>query len=160
MHWRAALGGERGPGATGAPKGAARPKAKALDKYFATAGDTNTFMFLFVGKWEHRKGVQVLLRAFYSHFANDDSVCLTLVTSAYHSRDNFEKQIKRLLDKEELVGPHNDKLCVIVLSDVDQVIMGHVYSAASVLVNHSATLLDMPIHKCHGDHTYKCILID
>jgi glycosyltransferase involved in cell wall biosynthesis len=61
----------------------------------------DTVVFLFVGKWETRKGIKLLLRAFYEEFAVDDNVALVLLTNAYHSSSDFEGQIKKYI-KEEL----------------------------------------------------------
>jgi glycosyltransferase involved in cell wall biosynthesis len=60
------------------------------------------FIFLFVGKWETRKGIKLLLRAYYEEFSNYDNVTLVLLTSAYHSESDFEVQIQRYI-KDELM---------------------------------------------------------
>lgn len=44
-----------------------------------------TTVFCFVGKWEARKNIQTLMRAFTSQFANIPSVALAVVTQKYHS---------------------------------------------------------------------------
>ena len=44
-------------------------------------------IFLFVGKWEDRKGIKTLLKAYYTTFTRDDNVLLVLLTNAYHSSD-------------------------------------------------------------------------
>ena len=44
-------------------------------------------IFLFVGKWEDRKGIKTLLKAYYTTFTRDDNVLLVLLTNAYHSTD-------------------------------------------------------------------------
>ena len=44
-------------------------------------------IFLFVGKWEDRKGIKTLLKAYYTTFTQDDNVLLVLLTNAYHSSD-------------------------------------------------------------------------
>ena len=44
-------------------------------------------IFLFVGKWEDRKGIKTLLKAYYTMFTQADNVLLVLLTNAYHSSD-------------------------------------------------------------------------
>jgi len=63
-----------------------------------------TFRFLSVFKWEPRKGVDVLLRAFLKAFSKSDDVQLYLQTYAYdqsdltaRSRDNLERKLNATL---------------------------------------------------------------
>lgn len=84
-------------------------------------------VFLFIGKWEKRKGLDILLPAFYSEFGSYDcpdsspdaetvgslNVCrvdaarqinamLIIVTNAYHSTNKFESEITKLLQKHNI----------------------------------------------------------
>lgn len=59
-------------------------KRKSLEK---NHHDPYPTIFLFVGKWEDRKGIKTLLKAYYTTFTQDDNVLLVLLTNAYHSSD-------------------------------------------------------------------------
>jgi glycosyltransferase involved in cell wall biosynthesis len=70
----------------------------------------STFIYLFVGKWEYRKGVQLLLQAFLNEFnqsaaEQEEDVALIIVTSAYHSTDDFFHAILQELFTEQLLSP-------------------------------------------------------
>lgn len=83
-----------------------------------------TFIYLFIGKWEYRKGVQLLLKAFLNEFnqsysnsinteENREDVALIIVTSAYHSTSDFFNAIIHELLDEKVVHPS------ILLSSID-----------------------------------------
>eukprot|EP00898_Chlorokybus_atmophyticus_P000068 jgi/Chlat1/1061/Chrsp110S01538 len=55
---------------------------------------THTFSFLSVFKWEERKGWDVLLHAFLKEFSSQDNAALYILTTAYHSDDQFVKEVK------------------------------------------------------------------
>eukprot|EP00238_Polyblepharides_amylifera_P011874 CAMPEP_0196591410 /NCGR_PEP_ID=MMETSP1081-20130531/69530_1 /TAXON_ID=36882 /ORGANISM="Pyramimonas amylifera, Strain CCMP720" /LENGTH=414 /DNA_ID=CAMNT_0041914765 /DNA_START=201 /DNA_END=1445 /DNA_ORIENTATION=+ len=57
------------------------------------------FSFLSIFKWEDRKGWDVLLRAFLSEFQAGDDVALYMLTSAYHSKKAFLKQIRKVAEE-------------------------------------------------------------
>lgn len=98
------------------------------------------FMFLFVGKWENRKGVKILLRSFFKEFSGADGVCLALLTNAYHSTDNFEDEITAFLRSEALLRVRGVDAgagmnpCHIVLRNIPQSLLPLLYSTARVLV--------------------------
>jgi len=94
----------------------------------------NKFIFLFVGKWESRKGVRILLRAFFTEFNDDDDVILTVVTSAYHSTSDFMGEIKKTLITESLSVSEKMLSKLIVISSVPQRSMPLLYSLANILV--------------------------
>jgi glycosyltransferase involved in cell wall biosynthesis len=111
-------------------------------------------VFLFVGKWEHRKGVQLLLKAFFGAFASGPqseqtpkpNVLLAVVTSAYHSTSDFHSEISKYLREEGIVESGSadeggNELAaallerIVLLSDVPQRAMTELYNAANVLVS-------------------------
>jgi glycosyltransferase involved in cell wall biosynthesis len=90
-----------------------------------------TTLFLFVGKWETRKGVDILLRAYQLAFRADDDVCLLIVTAAYHSTDKFNEEIRKLIE----MNPSHDRFpCYFVTSKIPQSVMPILYSAVDVMV--------------------------
>ena len=120
-----------------------------------------TTVFLFVGKFEERKGFGTLLRAYFSSFSAQDDVVLLILTSAYHSSSELEKEVQKVIKKEKLDliqyggsstssgssnsdeikddgnNPNMAKLPpkYVVLSDVSQEHMPYLYSLASALVS-------------------------
>ena len=54
----------------------------------------NHTVFLFVGKVEARKGISLLLHAYFDAFQSDETVMLLLLTSSYHSYSrDFERVV-------------------------------------------------------------------
>lgn len=95
-------------------------------------------LFLFVGKWEQRKGVKLLLQAYLEEFSHEEKVALVILTNAYHSTSDFAGEIDKFLEEEEQ-GRHIADLkshlpSYRVLSKLPQRLMPHLYSLASVLV--------------------------
>lgn len=80
----------------------ARPAACAPPALGRTAACP--FRFLSVGKWERRKGFDVLLAAYVSAFAGAQQqppfVELYILTSSYHGPSDFRKEIERMLGGE------------------------------------------------------------
>jgi glycosyltransferase involved in cell wall biosynthesis len=100
----------------------------------------DTFIFLFVGKFELRKGIDLLIRGYFEEFSLSDSVLLLFLTSAYHSSEDFDVKIQEILIKNNLL--HNDERKnplpkYMILSDIHQDAMPLLYSLAHVLVSHS-----------------------
>ena len=119
--------------------------------------DAGSSIFLFVGKWEERKGIRMLVRAFYEAFSesannshnkdhndvqdsdtNKSSSCpiLVVVTSAYHSTNQFDKEIQKILNEEGLahvnIGGNSPRH--ILIDNLAQQHMPHLYAAATALV--------------------------
>jgi len=121
-------------------------------------------IFLFVGKWEERKGIRMLIRAFFKAFDNDnnddnsnngnddggDDAVLVITTSAYHSTGQFDDEIQKILVEEGLnrrknqnqnqnhISRRNGKYKYLLLTNIPQDHMPHLFSAATALVIPSA----------------------
>lgn len=94
----------------------------------------NIFIFLFVGKFEDRKGIDILLEAYFREFSiHHDQTMLLMLTGAYHSSGDFDTQIQTLLQKK---GIQNTLLSprYKVLSGIPQLSMPMLYSWAHILV--------------------------
>lgn len=92
------------------------------------------FIFLFVGKWEERKGIKILLRAYFREFTASDKVALVMLTSSYHSTDDFHTEVKRFLVKDKLLSPSVEAPVYLILSGIPQRDMPALYALADVLV--------------------------
>eukprot|EP00605_Chrysophyceae_sp_TOSAG23-4_P001575 GSChrysophyteH1.ASY1.ANO1.1730.1 assembled CDS len=98
--------------------------------------ESGASIFLFVGKWEERKGMRMLVRAFYQSIARDSaaSCVLVVVTNAYHSTDQFEKEISTILYEENLRAEDDAPLKHLLITNIPQDHMPHLYSAATATV--------------------------
>jgi glycosyltransferase involved in cell wall biosynthesis len=88
------------------------------------------FVFLFVGKWEKRKGIDILIKAFYQEFIGTLDVRLVILTNAYHSSSDFIAEICRILKLDSKCDLGNIEL----LSEISQQDMPAIYDLADVLV--------------------------
>ena len=110
--------------------------------------------FLFVGKFERRKGLDVLLAAFATAFASAPAAAeLFVLTSAYHSSADFEAEVARefralACGAGEGAGARPARLClpptlaaapppVRLLAGVPQTAMAGVYAGVDALVQPS-----------------------
>jgi glycosyltransferase involved in cell wall biosynthesis len=99
-----------------------------------------TFIFLFVGKFELRKGIDLLIRGYFEEFSTSESVLLLFLTSAYHSSNDFDLKIQEILIKNNLLNndeKRNLAAKYMILSDIHQDAMPLLYSLAHVLVGYS-----------------------
>eukprot|EP01038_Epipyxis_sp_PR26KG_P007191 gene7191-9809_t len=112
----------------------------------------NTTIFLFVGKFEKRKGIELLIHSYYQEFSNNDNVLLVILTNAYHSSDDFETEIQKLINKtyykynnknttnnnniENINNNYiqNNLPLYMILTNIPQSDMPYLYSIATVLV--------------------------
>ncbi|XP_057770304.1 uncharacterized protein LOC130990119 [Salvia miltiorrhiza] len=91
------------------------------------------FVFLSVFKWEHRKGWDVLLRAYLEEFGGkEDGVALCLLTNAYHTESDFDRKIVRYVKGLNLDG----RLAPVYVIDghIAQVDLPRLYKAADAFV--------------------------
>lgn len=111
---------------------------------------STSLKFLFVGKWEFRKGIHILLRAFGEEFIESvtqdkdgstsrseteaKEVILVIVTSAYHSTNDFMGEIRKLLLQENLDVRLLDH--IVLLGDIPEGDMPVLYRLVDVLVRH------------------------
>ncbi len=93
----------------------------------------DTFNFLFVGKFEPRKGIDILMEAFFKEFSSMDRVQLLLLTSSYHSSEDFDEEIQSIINTKTLSKRFPPRY--IILSNVDQAALPALYSYADVLVS-------------------------
>jgi glycosyltransferase involved in cell wall biosynthesis len=96
-------------------------------------------IFLFVGKFEGRKGIDLLLRAYFDAFSSDrfsgTDVMLAIVTSSYHSSADFETQITSTLSELQAAHPSRQIPPHVILSALHQDLMPVLYNLASALVS-------------------------
>lgn len=90
------------------------------------------FIFLFVGKWEERKGIKLLLSSYFQEFQHNEKVLLAIVTSAYHSPADFNFQILSIIEDEDL--PEENPPEWRLLQSIPQHLMPALYRLADVLV--------------------------
>ena len=137
---------------------------RAFRRRYLGAEYDNKFLILFVGKWETRKGLKILLKAFYEEFIlhtnttindapddknngnmkKDEDVILVVVTSAYHSSDDFTQKIDSFLQSEGILSPQqsvwddNSLHRIKVLTGIPQVDMPALYSSMNIVAIPSA----------------------
>uniref|UniRef100_A0A6V7QWH9 Uncharacterized protein n=1 Tax=Ananas comosus var. bracteatus TaxID=296719 RepID=A0A6V7QWH9_ANACO len=93
------------------------------------------FVFLSVFKWEHRKGWDVLLRAFLEEFSYSDGVALYLLISAYHSDADFIGKITNFVEEMGLKEPSNGWARVYAIdTHIPQSDLPRLYRAADAFV--------------------------
>ena len=91
------------------------------------------FNFLFVGKFEARKGIDLVIESYLKEFCSHDRVQLILLTSSYHSSDDFEGQIQEIIEERKLSKKNPPRYTI--LSNIDQGALPALYSYADVLVS-------------------------
>ena len=127
-------------------------------KYIKSRALDGTFIVLFVGKWEERKGIKLLISSFYEELNDVDDVLLVMLTSAYHSTNHFEDETNNVLLKleEELISTNhkssdkredmkirnkmkkareNIPVTRLIFSDLPQRDLPSLYSLSNVLVS-------------------------
>lgn len=100
-------------------------------------GTSNTFNFLSIFQWQHRKSPDVLLKAFWDEFSYEDNVSLILKTYWGNSgiKEDQRQVRNRIIDYKSELGYGNDRAPVYysgsLFNDVD---MRSIYSTADVFV--------------------------
>jgi glycosyltransferase involved in cell wall biosynthesis len=97
------LPGTGGLGTDGRPRFAGRRCTGSDGNPIPRGSSTDCpLRFLSVGKWERRKGFDVLLRAYLTDFTDSDHVELYILTSAYHSTSDFNTALAKLVSGDIL----------------------------------------------------------
>ncbi len=96
---------------------------------------TDATVFLFVGKFEQRKGIDLLLQAYFSEFKRADNALLLLLTSPYHSSPSaLSAQLEAMASELGIALDSEDAPEYRILTDVRQANMPALYSLAQALV--------------------------
>lgn len=130
----------------------------------AANGSPRPLRFLSIFKWEERKGPEFLLRAFWQEFATvslDEEhqqrpVILTILTSSYHSSDDFERLVgeirNRFLNKTGLQPGQLPRISLLP-AGVPQTQLPAVYAGADCFVLPSrgeGMQISLPLYRVHG----------
>eukprot|EP00871_Galdieria_phlegrea_P003770 jgi/Galph1/4394/GphlegSOOS_G3085.1 len=95
----------------------------------------NDFIFLSVFKWEVRKGVDILLRAYMQEFSDNDNVCLALLTRGFDfSVGNIHKRISAFLKLNNLSVQSAPRLIVLDHNQLAFSNLALLYVSADVFV--------------------------
>lgn len=127
---------------------------------------------LAIGKWEKRKGYDVLLPAFVREFGSDDAVELLIVSSSFHDERDWKVRVAAAL------GPHAGTAArVRIVENVSTVVLSKIYRSATafgastraafvcasqMFVSRSSTLawrgMGQALRGSHGDAVarYRC----
>ncbi|ELR11314.1 glycosyltransferase, group 1 domain containing protein [Acanthamoeba castellanii str. Neff] len=97
------------------------------------------FKFLSIFKWEARKGWDILARAFYEEFTQQDNVTLYLLTNAFHPEKglNFTDEVRKIgVQVCEAAGRHIDSLPGLIMIDthVPQTDLPRLYKSVQAFV--------------------------
>ncbi|KAJ4455175.1 putative glycosyltransferase; CAZy family GT4 [Paratrimastix pyriformis] len=105
--------------------------------------NTKSYRFLSVGKWEARKGWDILLRAYLTEFGPTEDVCLVIHTQPYHSDRPITEAIAATIREVLGMDPAGNATlpalpCIEVISaHVPDDLMPGLYSGAQCLVQPS-----------------------
>ncbi|GLT88718.1 hypothetical protein SLE2022_067300 [Rubroshorea leprosula] len=93
------------------------------------------FIFLSVFKWEHRKGWDVLLKAYLKEFSKIDEVVLYLLTNPYHCDRDFDNKIVEFVEGAEMEKPVGGwPLIYVIDTHISQIDLPRMYKAAGAFV--------------------------
>lgn len=106
-----------------------------FDSHSEVAHTGAPFVFLSIFKWEHRKGWDILLKAYLQEFSADDNVALHLLTNPYHSTHNFAAAMREFVSTFELEESDKEWPKVHVIdSHIPQTSLPQLYKAADCFV--------------------------
>lgn len=90
------------------------------------------FKFLTVARWDYRKGLPVLLQAFWEEFRDNDNVCLILKV---HWHMNKESLIQKLVELKSIaVGGKNTAKVLVLCDYFDDPLMVKLYNSCDCFV--------------------------
>jgi glycosyltransferase involved in cell wall biosynthesis len=92
------------------------------------------FKFLSVFKWEERKGWKTLIEAFVREFSADDQVTLYILTSAFHSTDDFSEAIEEYLASLVDLPAHSRPRIHLLQRGIPTASMPAVYASVDAFV--------------------------
>lgn len=95
----------------------------------------NSFVFLSVFKWEVRKGIDILLRAYMQEFSAEDNVCLVLLTRGDKlSSREVEKRVANFLEKNNISTSGSPRLEVLKPSKSTMLSLATLYVSVDAFV--------------------------
>lgn len=156
-------------------------ETRKILKYIKKRVLEGTFIILFVGKWEERKGIKLLLNSFYEEFSDVDDVLLVILTSAYHSGGHFEDESKKIIIElgERMIrnstipsnvtknmknkmkkAVQNDPVTRLVFSNLPQRDLPALYSLSNVLVSTLFPIFILFSSRCRASNFVHDIYFD
>ncbi|GJD08788.1 hypothetical protein Gasu2_30760 [Galdieria sulphuraria] len=95
----------------------------------------NRFVFLSIFKWEVRKGVDILLKAYMQEFSERDDVCLILLTRGKGlSANEIKQRVTKFLKKNNIVASNLPRLEVLESSKKDMLNLATLYVSVDAFV--------------------------
>ncbi|GJQ08703.1 hypothetical protein GpartN1_g1541.t1 [Galdieria partita] len=95
----------------------------------------NRFVFLSIFKWEVRKGVDILLKAYMQEFSAEDNVCLLLLTRGRGlSANEIKQRVMKFLSKNNINSSNLPQLEVFEPNKKDMLNLASLYVSVDAFV--------------------------